>query len=511
MAHKVGVYCRISQDRMGASLGIERQVTDCRDLAARLGWDVLGVYADNDMSAYSGKPRKHYERLLGDVESGHVDAVICWHADRLHRSPVELERYISVCDPLGVPTYTVKAGELDLSTATGRMTARIVGAVARGESELKGERVARQKQQAQADGKWLGGRRPFGFAPDGVTLRPTVEQLRSMYERAAAKYGHPLPTTDELAHLADRIGDELDALADATRRVLAGDSVRSIVTEWNGAGLTTTTGARWTGSNLRQMLMRPRNAGLVGNGSRVVGKAQWNEIVERDTWEALVALLSDSSRLTHSGTTSRKLVGSFLNRCECGERVRSGGNGANGQPRYACTTQHLRRAAAPIDDYVTKVVTGVLIRDNVRLIAEPDNENNAGLRDRRAVLRVRSAQIAAMFGDPDSVMTNEQFKIANERLQRELRDINAKLGRPVASPLVGIADADDPEVAFRAADVDRQRAVIDVLMTVVLLRSATRGRRAGGGYFDPTTVEIVPKRPLMLDTSEQGAIPVSVG
>lgn len=55
-----GVYARISSDPDGTRLGVERQVADCRDLAAAVGWPVAGVYVDNDVSAFSGKTRPGY-------------------------------------------------------------------------------------------------------------------------------------------------------------------------------------------------------------------------------------------------------------------------------------------------------------------------------------------------------------------------------------------------------------------------------------------------------------------
>ena len=55
---RTAIYCRISKDRSGESLGVERQEQDCRQLAERLGWEVVGVYIDNDISA-STKSRKH--------------------------------------------------------------------------------------------------------------------------------------------------------------------------------------------------------------------------------------------------------------------------------------------------------------------------------------------------------------------------------------------------------------------------------------------------------------------
>ncbi|RLL62463.1 recombinase family protein, partial [Streptomyces sp. Z26] len=136
------VYVRISQDRTGAHLGVDRQREDCQALAERNGWEIVDTYVDNDLSAYSGKPRKGYRQLLADLDAGRATVVIAWHTDRLHRSPTELEEYIDISDRRGVSTHTCQAGIIDLSTPSGRMTARILGAVARHESEHKAERVA---------------------------------------------------------------------------------------------------------------------------------------------------------------------------------------------------------------------------------------------------------------------------------------------------------------------------------------------------------------------------------
>jgi DNA invertase Pin-like site-specific DNA recombinase len=76
---RAAIYTRISSDREGAGLGVERQEADCRALAEQLGWEIVAVHSDNDLSAYSGKPRPGYEALLADLRADVADAVICWH------------------------------------------------------------------------------------------------------------------------------------------------------------------------------------------------------------------------------------------------------------------------------------------------------------------------------------------------------------------------------------------------------------------------------------------------
>lgn len=171
MTRRAAVYVRISEDRNGAGLGVERQREDCHALAERLGWTITEDYVDNDVSAFSGKPRPEYRRLLTDLGEGRADAVLVWHTDRLHRSLLELEEYVSLAERLKIMTQTVTAGELDLSTPSGRMLARILGSVARQEVEHKAERTRRAHLQAAQQGRWRGGARPFGYEADAVNVR----------------------------------------------------------------------------------------------------------------------------------------------------------------------------------------------------------------------------------------------------------------------------------------------------------------------------------------------------
>ncbi|HEX6402647.1 MAG TPA: recombinase family protein [Pseudonocardiaceae bacterium] len=460
MPTAAAIYCRISKDREGAGLGVDRQRNDCQDLATRLGWTVTKVYRDNDISAYSGKPRPGYRALLDDLRAGRVNAVLAWHNDRLHRSSVELEEYIEVSG--NAPTHFVKAGPLDLSTASGRMTARITGAVARHEVEHMIERQKAAKLQAAQDGRFRGGRRAFGFEKDGVTVRP----------------------------------GEAAAVLDATRRVLHGESLGSIARGWNEAGLTTSTGTQWTSISVHKLLIRARNAGLIEHGGQEIAKAVWPAIVPEDTWRAVRALLTAPGRRRPRSNDARWLgSGLFLcGKCNDGTTMRSasvvGSNRSLRRATYRCKAgPHLGRVAEPVDALVTAIVLERLSRPDARLLltAAP-GVDTAALSAEAEALRVRNSGLVSMFGD--GIITRGELEAERARIQVKLAQIADTMAAAAAgSPLAGFADAEDVRAAWDSASVSRRKAVIDTLMVVTLLPAA-RGRRPGGHYFDPDSLRI---------------------
>src|SRR5215217_1593884 len=179
---RAAIYCRISKDKTGLRAGVDRQEADCRALAQREGWAVDRVYVDNSISAYSGRKRPGYLDLLAAIRAGNIDRVIAWHPDRLHRAPIELEDYIDASEKSRVITHTVQSGLWDLSTPSGRMSARQLGAVARYESEHRSERVKAAKVANAKAGKILGGGRTWGYEVGGVVRDDEAAEIRKAAE-----------------------------------------------------------------------------------------------------------------------------------------------------------------------------------------------------------------------------------------------------------------------------------------------------------------------------------------
>src|SRR5450759_526624 len=165
------VYARISSDVEGSGQGVTRQLEDCRRLAGELGWLVAEEYVDNDLSAYSGKTRPGYERMLADLRDGTRDAVLVYHVDRLTRRPIELEQFLAALDAAKVRHVRFVVGDSDIMTGDGLMVVRMLAAVAANESANKSRRVLRKMDQLAEQGMPHGGHRIFGYDQDKITVR----------------------------------------------------------------------------------------------------------------------------------------------------------------------------------------------------------------------------------------------------------------------------------------------------------------------------------------------------
>jgi site-specific DNA recombinase len=448
------IYVRISQDRKGRALGVQRQEEDCRALCARRGWTVVDVYTDNDVSATTGRRRPAYTALLADIANGVVTAVAVWALDRLHRRPIELEDFLTLADRYGVELGSV-GGDIDLGTPGGRMQARIMGAVARHEMEQKSDRTKRAQMQAAQQGRWLGGGRPFGFEADGTTIRP-----------------------DEAA--------EIVRLTDA---LLAGDSLAALIRDLNARGVRSTRGKPWTYTTLRQVLDRPRNAGLSDYHGEIVGKGQWRTIVDEGRWRAVVALLGDPYRRTSRSNRGRWLLAGLARCGVCGETVKSAtasSVASLSRTIYRCRTgKHLARAAVPVDALIEAVVIGRLQQpDAVDLL------RGAGATPDQSALDLERAALIGRRDEATAACAEGAISVG------QLRDITATLRGKIAKLETAMAATDRGRVladlvgtnipaVWAALPLARRRAVVDLLIEVTILPSGKRGK-----VFDPALIRI---------------------
>jgi DNA invertase Pin-like site-specific DNA recombinase len=462
------LYTRISQDTTGERAGVTRQLEDCEALAGQFGATIVDHFDDNDISAFNGATRKGFERMLAAITRGEIDTIICWHVDRLYRSLKDLERLIDIVDTHKVAIRTCNSGDIDLSNSTGRMLARILGSVSRQESEHKGERRRRANMQRAQAGTWRASQpRVFGYTPTGEVLEP-----------------------------------EATAIRQAITDVLGGRSLSSIATEWNKRGLRTPKSAKrggqpWANSALRRALMRPVYAGLVVYQGKVVGRGEWQAIIDEDTHRGLVAFLSDPARRPASAF-ERKHMGSGVYRCaRCDGVLYASYPGTRRPMVYACKTRtHVARLGGPLDELVSAHVLEALRREDIASKLTPrEGFDTAVLHGRRVALQSRLDELAAMFGAGE--IDAGQLRTGTAELRGRIGEIDRILAEAAAtSPTIHLLDGDPDELETRweALPPDLKGKIVDELMTVIV-KPMPRGARGvdRDGVVNLDYVDILPK------------------
>jgi DNA invertase Pin-like site-specific DNA recombinase len=446
---RAGIYVRISKDFTGEGLGVSRQLEDCTAHAAALGWEVVEVYSDNDISAVSGKRRPAYERMLADMDAGAIGAVVAWHADRLYRKVSDLGQLVDVCKANDVQISTVKGGNIDLTTPTGRLVAGLLAQVATYEGEAKADRWRRSWRQGREAGEFARtGTRLFGYTRDGEVV----------------------PEEREIARAA-------------MAEILTGASLHAIARDWAARGILTTRGTPWRPNSVKQYLANPRIAGWSTLNGEIVGEGSWEPLVDREDFETLRAMLQQRSRAPRPRVA---LLGGLVHCGKCGSRMITGNYGTRKtiQRNYRCEPRPgiggcggVSVRAENCEEIVEAYAKARLLTPEVRrrieeLRAQPGDEAQE-----ITELELRIRELEAQLDVPGTPVATIMRAIDRTRERQE--QLLTHLGVAPRQPLPA-SEADWPE------DLRRRRALVDLVVERVDIGPAKRGRNT----FDPERVRI---------------------
>ena len=133
--------------------------------------------------------------------------------------------------------------------------------------------------------------------------------------------------------------DEVAVLREVARRMLAGEAVMAITRDLNERGLRTSRGGPFTQVNLTRLMVRPRNGGHVEHRGRIVGTIPGKPVLDADTFEQLVALVSGRRRGRRP--TNTYLVTGIACCGPCGRPMSGKPVRRNGRTRrvYVCAEQ----------------------------------------------------------------------------------------------------------------------------------------------------------------------------
>jgi site-specific DNA recombinase len=230
MPHPLGdriraiAYVRVSSDEQ-ASEGVSLDAQRARLIshAAAAGLHLVATIEDAGRSA-STLRRPGLEAALEQLRAGGADALLCVKLDRLTRKVGDLEQLLAAHFGADAPhTLLLAAEPHDAKTATGRLTLRILVAIAEHELDQVAARTQAAVDHKRAAGEVVGAV-PFGFDRDGDRLVPNAAEQETL-----------------------RRARELDA---------GGLGLRAIARRLNDDDRPTKRGGRWDATAVKRLLTR---------------------------------------------------------------------------------------------------------------------------------------------------------------------------------------------------------------------------------------------------------------
>lgn len=450
------IYCRISHDRDGEGLGVERQEEDCRALASRLGLEVLWVGVDNDIGASdrtsSNKVREAYVEMLRQARAGRFKTILAYSNSRLTRRVLEYLELIELYKQHNVVVRTVASGDHDLSTADGRGAAITVATWDAAEAERIAERVQRAMRAKAEKGlpakQW---RRPFGFMEDQITHHPVEAEL----------------------------------IREAVRAIINGASITSIRRKWESEGVLTSDGkTEWGWTPVHRVLFSPRVVGQREHKARdkdlVLYDAAWKPIISVEERDAALAMLEKRHRtkvkegrwlltdLVVCGLCNRKLYGQRVDPEERSSYACNSGKSAN----------HLAINARRLEKYVVDAVYNYVFARAYRRVSAPEPEATPDW-PRESELRQIDETISELMDAVAKRTLSAQRVIPQvQKLEEEHRLLSderrAYYEAAVARPIDNLEDAWTKSVILGSEDSsfeDKQLAIRSEVNVVVIRKA----------------------------------------
>jgi site-specific DNA recombinase len=234
---KIAIYARKSKmTETGKS--IENQIAKCKAYAV-LKFDAtdtnIEIYHDDGKSGFYAD-RPEYLRMLKDVESGKISAIICYKFDRISRRTLDLLNLVEMLRSKGI-SFVSCTDDVDTSTKTGKILMSMLAAIAEFERDIIAERISDNMYELAKEGRWLGGNTPTGFYSK-------KEKITLNGRKSTVNHLEPIP-------------DELEMVRQIYEVYLAKRSIQAVVQFTRDNGIMTKEGNKHTRVSIKNILNNP--------------------------------------------------------------------------------------------------------------------------------------------------------------------------------------------------------------------------------------------------------------
>lgn len=461
------LYGRASRDPKKRGRSVGDQLTEGRTLCGKHGWPIVQEFKDLGISAsrHAKERRDEFETMLDGIRSGKCRIVVAFEASRYYRDLEAYTRLRDACHDSGTLLY-YKGQVYDLSKSADRKATAMDAVHAESEAEDIRDRNLRTARLTAEAGK------PWGKVPEGYK-RLYDPDTGDCVEQAE----HPVqgPIVREI-------------WADAA----AGKSLRGTAARLNAEGHLTQRGKPWQYWHLACILRNPAYMGRRVFQGKDYTDGTWPKLVEPEVFEAVQILLDMEGRAWATDTTTVHLLSGIA---LCGEHPELRATHSEPvlrgyvnktYPSVKCSYRaHVTISEGKMEAYVVEALLAYLstdaARDAFRAI-DSDAEGQAA-RARLSALegQLEAAREAAVTFDEHGTPGLSIASLNSTELRLAPLIAAAKQGakpRLVPDVVLDLLDAEDPSDLWDSYDLQQQRSVIRLCMTVRLHSASGKGVRS---------------------------------
>ncbi|MGH8239741.1 MAG: recombinase family protein, partial [Steroidobacteraceae bacterium] len=342
----------------------------------------------------------------------------------------------------------------DLTKGDDRLTTGVQALIDEHHSENVRDAVLRAQRANARDGK-AHGKIPFGY--------------RAVRDPATGK-------------VEKRVPDEAQApiIREIARRVLDGDPIYAIAKDLNKRGIPTARPSKgWSASAISAMIKRPTYAGLRSHLGVITGPGEWEGLISPEDHQAILALLTDPKRVSHSGDEPKHLLSGIARCGVCKGRMR---RTSSGYPNYCCYENFCVKRRQDVVDMLVEeaVLTKLEEAKGIEDFADPEQH---GLIEEARVLRARLDDAIAEYTAGN--LSAGSLAAVEKQLLPMITDLEKRGQREVAPEIRALIGPDarvqwnSPEMTMTA-----KRNVVRSLVTVTIQKAPSTRQ------FDPNSVKV---------------------
>src|SRR5215813_1834153 len=412
-AKNVGIWIRVSTEDQAKGESPEHHERRARYYGESKDWKVKEVYHLEAVSGKSVKDHPETQRMVKDINSGHITGLICSKLARLARNTRELLDFADIFREHSADLISLQES-IDTSTPAGRLFYTMIAAMAQWEREEITDRITASIPIRAKLGKSLGGAAPFGYRKDGASKKLVPDPKEASVRRLI--YEH----------------------------FLEHKRVRTVAQLLNKAGHRTRNGSKFTHTTVERLLRDPTAKGMrrANYTKSSSDKKSWEVKPEKDwVWSEVEPIVSEElwnqcnqildERTKNGKRTAKKPVHLFagVTFCSCNNKMYVPSN----TPKYVCSKC---RNKIPIEDLETafqEQLKGFLL--SATEMTAYLHEADETIKAKEALLKTLEKESQKLKSETDKLMrlyyddkiSADGFAVQNRPLEERAKQVNDQL------------------------------------------------------------------------------------